>query len=345
MQLNVVNLRLQKRNAPIALVATVIIHASVFAGVVWGGWFDVAKISSLAKPKHRLVTINRPLATQKKKSELKKQFVPVSPETEAEPPPERKTPFYSDDNTAAANPEPPDKHKDTPRIKEGVAMAPGTVNSPIPAPTAARSAMSRPSLDHLRTSAKAKPSTLIPNISTFNPASITEKRINPIKHFTSRQDNNSRPSAALRTTSSLLPALPDIPKAPTLLEAKAGLGSRNMKQEGGVSRKGPAALDVRLTGYGDYDARFFAAISIAWRKQIKSRTWSPSQVVVDFSLFHDGRIEDLTVQETNAAAILQYFCRESIQQPAPFEQWTEDMRKQLGSGPRRCRITFNYLVR
>jgi hypothetical protein len=345
MQPNVVNLGLQRRDVPIALVATIIIHASVFAGVVWGGWFDVAKISSLAKPKHRLVTVNLPLAAQKKKPELKNQFVPVSQKTEPEPPPERKTSFYSNADTVAANPEPPDKHKDTPRIKEGIAMVPGTVNSLIPAPTAARSVMSRPSLDHLRTSAKAKPSNLMPNISTFNPASITVKQINPIKDFTSRQNNNSRPSAALKTTSSLLPALPDIPKAPTLREAKAGLGSRNMKQEGGVSRKGPAALDVRLTGYGDYDARFFAAISIAWRKQIKSRTWSPSQIVVDFSLFHDGRIEDLTVQETNAAAILQYFCRESIQQPAPFEQWTEDMRKQLGSGPRRCRITFNYLVR
>ncbi|MDG2215146.1 MAG: hypothetical protein P8M70_15075 [Verrucomicrobiota bacterium] len=118
-----------------------------------------------------------------------------------------------------------------------------------------------------------------------------------------------------------------------------------MKQAGGVTQQGPAALDVRLTGYGDYDARMFSAISIAWRKQINGRDWSTSKVIVYFNLFHDGRIEDLTVRETKAATLLQYFCREAIDGPAPFEPWTKNMRKELGNGPRRCRITFNYLVR
>ncbi len=332
-------------SSPVALVATVIIHSSIFAGVIWGGWLDTAKTFSAAQPKHRLVTVNLAPKPSRNNHEMENEFVPVSPETRTEKAPVKKTPYYSNANSIASNPNPPEKAQDTPRIKEGVAMAPESFDSPIPAPTAARAAMSRPNLSHLKASAKAIPPTLGSNINTFDPAAIKEKQTNVINPRSSRQDNILRPSIPRKTNSALLPALPEGPKAPTLREAKAGLGNRSMKQDGGVTRQGPAALDVRLTGYGDYDARFFAAISIAWRKQIKSRTWSPSQVVVDFSLFHDGRIEDLTVRETNTAAILQYFCRESIQQPAPFEQWTEDMRKQLGNGPRRCRITFNYLVR
>ena len=328
-----------------ALAATVIIHSSIFAGVVWGGWFDVAKTSSPVKPKHRLVTVNLAPKPSRKNREMENEFVPVSPETRTEKAPVKKTPYYSNANSIASNPNPPEKAQDTPRIKEGVAMAPGSFDSPIPNPAAVRAAMSRPNLSHLRATAKAMPTTLGPNSITFDPAAIKEKQTNPIKPRSLRQNSISSPSVSQKTSSTLLPALPEGPKAPTLREAKAGLGNRSMKQDGGVTRQGPAALDVRLTGYGDYDARFFAAISIAWRKQIKSRTLSPSQVIVDFSLFYDGRIEDLTVRETNAAAILQYFCRESIQQPAPFEQWTEEMRKQLGNGPRRCRITFNYLVR
>ena len=47
--------------------------------------------------------------------------------------------------------------------------------------------------------------------------------------------------------------------------------------DAGTARTGAPALDVRLTGYGDYDARFFAAISIAWRKHIKDRSWLPAR--------------------------------------------------------------------
>jgi hypothetical protein len=332
-------------SSPVALAATLIIHSSIFAGVVWGGWLNADKELSPVKPKHRLVTVDLSFNPSKKNREMENEFVPVSPEARTEKAPTKKTPYYSNANSIASNPNTPKKVRDTPRIKEGIAMAAGSFDSPIPNPTAVRAAMSRPNLGHIRAPAKAMPATLAPNSITFDPAAIKEKQTNPIKPHPLRQNSISSPSVSQKTSSTLLPALPEGPKAPALREAKAGLGNRSMKQDGGVTRQGPAALDVRLTGYGDYDARFFAAISIAWRKQIKSRTWSPSQVMVDFSLFYDGRIEDLTVREKNAAAILQYFCREAIQQPAPFEQWTEEMRKQLGNGPRRCRITFNYLVR
>jgi len=112
-----------------------------------------------------------------------------------------------------------------------------------------------------------------------------------------------------------------------------------------VSRPGAPSLDIRLTGFGGYDARFFAAISISWKKLIKDRSWAASTVKVDFNLYPDGRIDNLKIHDTTAASILQFFCREAISQPAPYEAWSKEMREQLGPGPRRCRITFNYLVR
>jgi hypothetical protein len=332
-------------NAMAALAATVILHSSIIAGVLWGGWLDGAKIFHPLKPKHRLVTVNLAPKPSKKNPAMVNEFVPVRPEARTKEQPKEKTPYYSNANSIASNLDPHKKAEVTPRINDAVDTALGRSSSPRPppaVPTITRPRLSRQAI----ASAKAKPSLLKPSAATFEPAPIVGKQTSPAELSSSIHTKIPPPSSvAIKPNTSLLPDLPENPKAPKLREAKASLGNRGMKKEGGVLRQGPAALDVRLTGYGDYDARFFAAISIAWRKQIKARTWVPSQVIVDFSLFHDGRIEDLSVRETKAAAILQYFCREAIQQPAPFEPWTESMRQQLGNGPRRCRITFNYLVR
>jgi len=332
-------------NAIAALTVTAILHASIIAGVMWGGWLDAAKIFDPLKPKHRLVTVNLAPKPPKQNPAKANEFVPVRTETRTKERPKEKTPYYSNANSIASNPNPPKNAAVTPRINDTVGRAPGNFSGPRVIP--AVSTMTRPRLgSHAKASVKARPDLLKPGAAAFEPAPIARNGVNPARLSVPIHSEISPPSSvAIKPNTSLLPDLPESPKAPNLREAKASLGNRDMKKEGGVSRQGPAALDVRLTGYGDYDARFFAAISIAWRKQIKTRAWAPSQVIVDFSLFHDGRIEDLSVRETKAAAILQYFCREAIQQPAPFEPWTDSMRQQLGHGPRRCRITFNYLVR
>ena len=67
-----------------ALVATVIIHSSIFAGVVWGGWLDTAKAFPSEKPKYRLVSVNLTPKPLKKNHEMENEFVPVTPETRTE---------------------------------------------------------------------------------------------------------------------------------------------------------------------------------------------------------------------------------------------------------------------
>ena len=328
-------------NQAIAMAATFVIHASVFAGVMWGGWLNVVKGSVPANPGHRLVTINLTVNTEPPLPETKNQFVPVNPEKKSETPPEDKTPFYSNSNSIAANPEVPVRPKNAPRIKEGAPTTSGNMDKHILAPSISTPLIEpdmqnspKPNLRQPFTAAaRTTTQPLKQNINDFDPASIMKPIFRPAS------------GKAKTTSNTKSPLLPKLPEAPTLSEAKAGLGSRSMKQDRGTARKGAPALDVRLTGFGDYDARFFAAISIAWRKQIKNQTWTSSQVVVDFNLYHDGKIDSLTIREPTAATILQYYCREAIRRPSPFEPWSKNMRQRLGNGPRHCRITFNYLVR
>ena len=153
---------------------------------------------------------------------------------------------------------------------------------------------------------------------------------------------------------SLLPTLPEGPekaKAPTVAEQKrhleAGvLASRKMKQPGGVARIGVPALDVRLTGYGDYDARFVQSVRLAWlRFRDKPGWFHPGKVVIHFKLHLDGTISELVVLQTLATAMQGYYCKEALAGPAPFEKWTEAMRREIGTDVRACRFSFHYLLR
>tara|TARA_B100001123_G_scaffold56077_1_gene59916 strand:+ start:2103 stop:3134 length:1032 start_codon:yes stop_codon:yes gene_type:complete len=326
----------------IALIATCVIHVSVAAGIKWGGWLNVTTAPSATKTKNRLVTLN--LTT--KPAEFENIFVPVNPETKSITPSEKKTPFYSNANSISANPETTEKLKNTPRIKDGDSLAPGTMHSSVLAPSA-----TTPSLNPLLHSKSNEISTTAKQSTEISPDIIPPDRSAIFKNtqdVVALVDLSQMTSASLprsNITTSLLPKLPHLPKTPTLSEARKGLGSRSMKQDGGIDQKGPPALDVRLTGFGDYDARFFAAISIAWRNQIRDRSWSPSQVIVDFNLYHDGKIDALVIRETSALPNLQHYCSEAIRRPAPFEPWTKEMKQRLGKGPRHCRISFNYLVK
>ena len=145
-------------------------------------------------------------------------------------------------------------------------------------------------------------------------------------------------------------------RPPNLAEAQAQLGKgtlagRPSPFEGGVQRNGPHALDVRLTGFGDYDARFIATIKAKWFQLLETRKFRyPGTVMIDFVLHADGRITQLKVREntiTNTAAsgIQEYCCRESISGSARFERWPADMLEKLKTNSRNCRITFRYTIR
>ena len=347
----------------VALMATVVIHATVVAGVIWGGWLETASFQGLSKPETRLVTVRIPTPPPPQSKPPKPKpprkpniFVPVPKELATPNPPKKETPLYSNKNAQAAQP----VSTPQPKLNGEQATAPSPISptKPIslqsnPQP-ATQPITGQPALQSFGMEAKANEGTRSKPIPIAPSAPVAALPLPaPAEHFEGLKkiefSGNATRKAADRPISSaadLLPTFPGSPQAPTLQQAKSGLGSRNMDQQNaGTARLGAPSLDVRLTGYGDYDARFFAAISIAWRKQIKNRSWVASTVKVDFNLHADGRIDEVQIHDTTAASILQFFCREAIEQPAPFESWSNEMRAQLGPGPRRCRITFNYLVR
>ena len=323
----------------IALLATFVIHASIAAGIKWGGWLNVSTTFSPAEKKHRLVTVNLSTGKDVWSSKIENEFVPISPEIIS--PPEKKTKFYSNANSIAANPETQTTFKGTPRIKHGNSHALEAMQRPI-----SLLEDTKPYVNLYAGHAAAKQSPKIyPDHKSPYATSVLSDTQGTLstRHLTKM---TAKPKANTNTKSAhLLPTLPDLPNAPTFSDARKGLGRRNLKEEGGVMRKGAPALDIRLTGFGDYDARFFAAISIAWRNQIRDRSWRPSLVIIDFNLYHDGKIDGLVIRETSALPILKYYCSEAIRRPAPFESWSKEMKEKLGKGPRHCRISFNYLVK
>ena len=145
-------------------------------------------------------------------------------------------------------------------------------------------------------------------------------------------------------------------RAPNLAQAQtqAGKGTiagRPMPFEGGAQLRGPHALNVRLTDFGKYDARFIATIKAKWFQLLETRkSRYPGTVMIDFVLHADGRITGMKVRENtitsaSASGIQEYCCRESINGSALFERWSDTMRKKLKTDSRNCRITFHYKIR
>jgi|TARA_B100001971_G_C18265354_1_gene591649 hypothetical protein len=293
-------------------------------------------------------------------------FVPVNPESTTPDPPKKNTPFYSNANTKAANEKPEKRNQKQPFIDGENELFPGTFNNdnsalnPTPKSTASRPAqlatLPRPlPLNKLRPQEAAKvPHDQIPL--NQNPLPQAKKEQNALRKIILPKNIPSGlfPLEVEAANNSLVPVLPNSLKRvriPTVTEQKrrleAGmLASRKMKQQGGSNHVGAPNLDVRLTGYGDYDARFVQAVRLAWLRFRNKPGWfHPGKVVIDFNLHHDGTITELVISQNLARTVQSYFCREALAGPAPFEKWTETMRREIGADVRSCRFSFHYLLR
>ena len=128
------------------------------------------------------------------------------------------------------------------------------------------------------------------------------------------------------------------PRPRTLKQAREQMKNRipqmTMNEDGGVQRRGQIpAFDVKLTGFGDYDARFIDAVRQNWFNLLDSHQFSEDRkgkVEVSFCLNSDGRISQMRVEGTTVGDLLAYVCEQAILNGAPYEPWTEDMRLKLG---------------
>jgi hypothetical protein len=118
-----------------------------------------------------------------------------------------------------------------------------------------------------------------------------------------------------------------------------------MKQDGGVERQAAVpSFDVKLTGFGDYDERFIEAVSQHWFDLLRIQNFAldrTGKVVLQFTLHYDGRITDMKIAENTVGDVLGYVCEKAVNDPAPFAQWSSDMRLKLGDS-RAVQFSFYY---
>lgn len=136
------------------------------------------------------------------------------------------------------------------------------------------------------------------------------------------------------------------PRPRTLKQALAmqkQLPGQMMKQEGGVQRHAIApSLDVKVTGFSDYDRRFIEQVSQHWYGLLESQRFAldrTGKVVLRFRLNCDGSISEMTIAENTVGDLLGYVCQKAVMDNAPFERWPTNMRLELGDY---CDVQFTF---
>jgi hypothetical protein len=118
-----------------------------------------------------------------------------------------------------------------------------------------------------------------------------------------------------------------------------------MNQDGGVLRHAIVpSNDVKLTGFGEYDKRFYDAVCQRWWDLLDSRQFArdrSGKVTLEFHLNYDGTITDMAVVQNEVGDLLGYVCQKAVTDPAPFERFPNDMRLKLGNYST-IRISFYY---
>lgn len=144
---------------------------------------------------------------------------------------------------------------------------------------------------------------------------------------------------------------PVVPRARprTITEAKARqslLAGEKMKQDGGVPRKGPVALDVKGMPFGAYDEALIMAVQNRWfalLDELKFAGGARGRVVVKFNLHADGSVRIVEPHESTLDdQLLTAMCVRAIRDPSPYEKWPSDMMRMLGTNMREMRFTFYY---
>ena len=136
------------------------------------------------------------------------------------------------------------------------------------------------------------------------------------------------------------------PRPRTLQQALAQqnqLPGQQLKQDGGVREHAIApSLDVKVTGFSEYDRRFIAAVSQRWFNLLESQKFTldrTGKVVLRFRLNCDGSISDMRFAENTVGDLLGYVCQKAVLDNAPFETWPSNMRLELGDY---CDVQFTF---
>src|SRR5262249_4851310 len=316
-----------------AFTVSVLLHLLILggytAGQKLGVWQRVRWPAWLKPPK----MLSKALEPQKppapRNPDIPLVFVDVSPAQATTEPP-KDTPYYSDKNSRAANPDTEldtgvpkitgkqtevVKTEDIPREKFVPLQPAPTPPPPPPEPTKAKDEQPE---------AKAMTTHPVGDVALAKPDPVPKK------------DEGDAPRRRPRTPEEARARHP---------EEESRLPGEKIKQEGGVKRHLEiSSLDARATPFGSYDAALVAAISQRWFSLLDEQKYasdSRGKVVVQFRLHHDGRITEMVLMENTASGVLGLICERAISDNTPFAAWPSDMRRMLGD-IRNIQFTFYY---
>ncbi len=140
------------------------------------------------------------------------------------------------------------------------------------------------------------------------------------------------------------------PRPRTIAEAmrqrtRDQLAGQKMRQDGGVARRFPVALDVKATGIGSYDAAFVEAVEQRWFDLLDNVSFDGyrrGKVILQFRLNFDGRITDMKMNFGDVGDMLSLICQKAVLDPAPYDKWPTEMRREIEGDYRTITFTFFY---
>lgn len=301
------------------------------------GWFSIvlataAHLAMLDRLKEIPAEEIRRNFQQQNRDEIPTMFVEVTPEQAATEAP-KQAKFYSALNSKAMNPD-TEKESNIPRIQgeqEKVVKTFDTLHprtqQPPPAPP--------PEPDIKPTDNAKLESTPQKNAPLDESKPEASSKIGDLA-FAKPPPESKPPESQPR------------PRPRTVMEAKLRQGTiqgEKMKQDGGVKNRGPiVAFDAKATTFGAYDEKIIAAVQQRWYSLLEESRLPtrPGRVVITFKLHADGKADEIVVDEEDVGDILAVYCRRAISDPAPFDRWPDDMKRQIAKEYREMKFGFYY---
>jgi hypothetical protein len=304
-----------------ALVISLLLHVTVWGGYEVGkkfGWWQAWHLPAWL---HKTAKKNPPPQLQIQPEVQPEIFVDV---TQSDPEPPKKTIYYSDKNSHAANPD-EDKNLNQPKLDGKQKDSPKTEDvqkfsklQPSPAP------------QPLQPSPPAEPTEAAQPVSPFNQGDVKPTKV------------------ADKKTEEQKPSPPQQQPRPRTINAalkQQHLPGREMQQNGNAHHALQASFDVKATLTGDYDQRVVEAVTQRWYDLLDSQKFAQDRtgrVVLRFKLEYDGTVRDMEVLQNSVGDLLGYVCQASIEESAPFGKWPDDMRRDIGANFREITFTFDY---
>ena len=322
-----------RHSLAIAFTLSLAVHLAFFGGWKLGkrlGWWEHQATWLLDRKKKLSPKALRPASAQNQmqpaQQEVPLTFVEVDPATAvAEPPKEAK--YYSAQNARAANPT-PEMEMPTPKAEGSQNKVPRVEDASKPNPQPLQPAAPPPQKTPEELQPKPK--------GTEAPGDLAKAKPEDLK-----KPNDGKTDLGTGQA----PVVSQKPR--TLAEArqrKPMSAGETMKQSGGVRERGKLALDARATPFGSYDAALIAAVQQRWYDLLDSTQFAQrsGKVILEFRLYHDGRITDMKVAGNDVGEILGLLCQRAVLDPSPFAQWPNDMRRAIGKNYRDVMFTFYY---